>query len=249
MFFFTIASPSREETDINELLLASKSGDHLAREAIIRRYKPFIYKVVSKVCGQFIGASDDEASVGLIAFNEAIDNYNPEKGASFFTFAEIVIKRRLIDFFRKEKNASIPLSSLVNELEEELDTIEFEQSNQIYQKEVEAKDRKEEILHYQIMLNKFGISMQDLVKVSPKHKDARIRAKEVAHIIARDDSLRDHLLLRKELPLKTLVSKVNLSRKTLERQRKYIIALAIILIFEFPMLKGYIELEERGGEM
>lgn len=250
LLFFTIVSPSREKSDINELILASQSGDHLARETMIKRYTPFIYKVVSRICGQFIGSSDDEASVGLIAFNEAIDNYNPDKGASFFSFAEIVIKRRLIDFFRQEKNVSIPLSSLVDEFEEELQTIEFQQSNQIYQKEEEARDRQEEILRYQLMLNKYGISFQDLVKVSPKHKDARIRAMDVAHIIANDDSLKEHLLIKKELPLKALLAKVDLSRKTLERQRKYIIALALILIFEFPMLKEYVKLrEEKGGEM
>lgn len=231
------------------MLLASKSGDNLAREEIIIKYKPFVFKVVSKICGEFISSSDDEASVGLIAFNEAIDNYNPEKGASFFTFAEIVIKRRLIDFFRKERNNSIPLSSLVKELEDELDVVQYEQSEQIYKSEQETRDRQEEILLYQDVLKNYGISMKDLVKVSPKHRDARSRALRVAQLIATDDSLRKYLLGRKELPLKALVSKVNLSRKTLERQRKYIIALAIIMIYEFPMLKEYIKIGKiKGGK-
>ena len=48
-----------------------------------------------------------------------------------FTFAEIVIKRRLIDF-SEERNNSIPLSSLVKEVEDELDVVQYEQSEQIY---------------------------------------------------------------------------------------------------------------------
>ncbi len=46
---------------------------------------------------------DDEASIAMIAFNEAIDAYSSDGGgASFLSFAEIVIKRRMVDFFRRQ---------------------------------------------------------------------------------------------------------------------------------------------------
>ena len=85
-----------------QIVTSLKTGDNLAREEIIIKYKPFVFKVVSKICGEFISSSDDEASVGLIAFNEAIDNITRKK-VQVFTFAEIVIKRRLIDFFGKKE--------------------------------------------------------------------------------------------------------------------------------------------------
>ena len=45
---------------------------------------------------------DDEASIAMIAFNEAIDAYDDSAGASFLSFAEIVIKRRMVDYFRRK---------------------------------------------------------------------------------------------------------------------------------------------------
>lgn len=44
----------------------------------------------------------------------------------------------------------------------------------------------------------------------------------------------------KSLPLKELVDEVGVSRKTLERQRKYIIAIALVLIGDFELLREYI---------
>ncbi|HHT63854.1 MAG TPA: RNA polymerase subunit sigma, partial [Clostridia bacterium] len=49
-----------------------------------------------------------------------------------------------------------------------------------------------------------------------------------------------HLENKKELPLKQIEGLVSVSRKTLERQRKYIIAMAIIICGEFKFLKEYL---------
>ena len=54
-----------------------------------------------------------------------------------------------------------------------------------------------------------------------KHKDARARALEVAKTLASSPELMAFLTKRKALPLKELEKVVGVSRKTLERQRKY----------------------------
>jgi RNA polymerase sigma factor len=232
------------------MLEASQAGDDLAREKFIKKYMPFVYKVASKVSGQYIDPSTEEGSISLIAFNEAIDNYDLTKGANFLSFAELVIKRRLIDYYRKEqKNNAVPISSLITKDEEinELESFEINEAARRYQMEDEARERRQEIIQYQDKLKQFGISMQELVHISPKHEDARVRAMEAAWLIAGDQMLRHYLLAKKELPLKFLEARVGVSRKTLERQRKYIIALTIILINDFPYLKEYIkELAGRG---
>lgn len=48
-------------------------------------------------------AYSDEFSIGLQAFNEALDAYQSDKGASFLYFAKMVINRRVIDYIRKKK--------------------------------------------------------------------------------------------------------------------------------------------------
>jgi len=68
------------------------------------------------------------------------------------------------------------------------------------------------------------------VQICPKHRDARERALEVAKIITDHAEMKRHVLEKKELPLKDLESLVQVSRKTLERQRKYIFGLSSGLI-------------------
>jgi len=58
--------------------------------------------------------------------------------------------------------------------------------------------------------------------------------------VAGQPELAQHLLTRRELPLKQLEEQVGVSRKTLERQRKYIIAVTLILLEDFYHLRRYI---------
>ena len=64
---------------------------------------------------------------------------------------------------------------------------------------------------------------------------------EVARILANDPELLKYLTHRKALPLKELEKVVKVSRKTLERQRKYIITLTLILVGEFHYLQEYLK--------
>ena len=91
------------------------------------------------------------------------------------------------------------------------------------------------------MLSEYGVRLSELVKISPKHQDARDRALEVARILANDPELLKFLTQRKALPLKELEKVVKVSRKTLERQRKYIITLTLILVGEFHYLQEYLK--------
>lgn len=234
--------------DLNTLLIKAKSGDKDSRELIIEKFTPFILRVASGISGRYLRVGhDDEVSIGMIAFNEAIDSYQVEKGVAFLTFAETVIKRRLIDYFRKEGRYSkvIPFSSMERDEEQDenpTSKIEAEQAKVQYRAKAEAEERKDEIIKYSKILTQYGISFSELVELSPKHEDARLRAMGVAWIIAGNDRYREYLQTKKSLPLKKLESEVKVTRKTLERQRKYIIAVALILIGEFKYLKEYINI-------
>ncbi|HWI55348.1 MAG TPA: RNA polymerase sigma factor SigI, partial [Desulfobacteria bacterium] len=217
------------------------------RERLIKSYTPFILKTASKVSGRYVRlGEDDEVSVSLMAFNEAIDCFDTARNHSFLSFAETVIKRRLIDYFRKETAFTkkvVPLSSFEQDDGDNEGTyyyLESKQSIEVYQEKNAIAERKEEILQFTKKLSDFGISFQELVSISPKHEDARIRAMEVAKIIASDADMSNHLITKKELPLKQLEANVGISRKTLERQRKYIIAITLVFISDFEYLKQYL---------
>ena len=63
----------------------------------VEEYKPFIASCTEKVTGRFVNyGSDDELSIAMIAFVEAIRSFDSSKG-NFFSFSRNVIKRRLIE--------------------------------------------------------------------------------------------------------------------------------------------------------
>lgn len=237
-------SDSSQDSPLEQLLEPARQGDKQAREDLIRKYTPLVLRVGSQVSGRYLTVGrDEEVSVGLIALNEAIDRFNPERGASFISFAELVIKRRLVDHYRRQKGQNeIPLSELQGEDEEGnlLEHVEVRQAVADYDRKLEAEARKQEIIRFSQRLAAFGIKFSELADVSPKHEDARERALEAAQVVASHPLLSSHMLGKKELPLKQLEERVGVSRKTLERQRKFIIAVALIMLEDFYHLRHYI---------
>lgn len=214
------------------------------RNELIGQYTPFIIKVASKVCKQYIDRSRDEFSVAMQAFNEAIETYNVEQGTHFLSFAEMVIRRRVIDFIRKEtrQTRDILLDLETKDEEEQTESIaQVYASLSLYREELERERRREDIDEYLKHLKTFDITFSELAACCPKHIDARENAKHIAKTLANTPELANFLLEKKQLPLKELLKLVKCSRKTVERNRKYIIALALIYIGRFETLRSYIE--------
>ena len=237
------------EGSLNERIVKVQSGDLSLRNQIIAEYQPFIIKVSSKVCKRYINPQqDDEFSIALSAFNEAIDSFDANQNTSFLTFADTVIRRRVIDHIRRESKYynQIPMTTFDHMDEEEnvVNLVEVNQAIDAYQHQQHAEDRKEEIQRYTAKIAEFGITLQDLVQASPKHLDARRNLFQIAEVLVSDPEMVEHLIANKTLPIKELLTKINFSRKTIERNRKYLIALAIIRIYDFHYLKDYLHVED-----
>lgn len=235
-----------ENEELHILVQRAQNGDKFVREQLIKEYRPFYLRVASSVAKKYLVLGrDDEASIAMSAFDEAITSFNPKAGASFLSFAEIVIKRRMVDYFRRKarREEEIPLSALESEDAEEniIRKIESKEAIGAIQLQQEAEERREEIFRLNQLLSEYGVMFSDLVRISPKHQDARDRALEVAQILAKEPELLHYLTHKKALPLKELEKLVNVSRKTLERQRKYIITLTLILVGEFNYLQEYLK--------
>jgi RNA polymerase sigma factor len=239
---FSILFSLKKERTIEQQVSEIQQGNQTLHNQLIQQYKPFIIKTVSNVCKRFIREEDDELSIGLIAFNEAIEKYAPHKGSSFISFAELLIKRRLIDYIRKEARVREVVLHTDEDDENAVQTyLDTKLSIDEFYKQIEQEQRREEIIHYQQVLKEFGIHFHDLVEQSPKHKDARINAIKVAKLLVEDEKLLKLLFQKKQLPIKQLQNMAEVSRKTIERNRKYIIAVAIILAGDYVYLKDYIK--------
>lgn len=86
-----------ELKDREDLLRRVRQGDRDAREEIIRRHRLFIIRVAAAFCKRQIVWNDDEASIALIAFNEALDVFDAGRGIPFPAFARLVIRSRIAD--------------------------------------------------------------------------------------------------------------------------------------------------------
>ncbi len=217
-----------------------KNGDTLLRNRFISDYKPFILKSVSQVTGiKNDVESSEEFSVALIAFNEALECYDPEKKHLFVDFSKQVIKRRLIDYIRssKKNNVFLPFSSFNDSEKNDFEEKYLKDINSDYSTDLEIK---EEFYSFEKKIGEFKITVKDLVTCSPKHRDTRELCLNIAKIIADDDLLYKKLIDKKTLPFSDLVKRVNLCQRSIERNRKFIIAMVLVLKSDLEVLKSYI---------
>ncbi|SHS99693.1 RNA polymerase sigma factor sigI [Mycobacteroides abscessus subsp. abscessus] len=237
--------PKKKKRSLEETVLAIQNGDQVLQNELIYQYKPFIAKTVSSVCKRYISETDDEFSIGLIAFNEAIQKYSSDKGSSLLSFAEVIIKRRVIDYIRqqiKHQNLSMDANGFEeNEDEVSQSSLEANMSLEEYHKQTDDELRKQEIIRFSKLLTEFDLTFKDLVENSPKHADARKNAMLVAREIVSNEEIKQILVEKKRLPIKQLENSVSVSRKTIERNRKYIIAIALILMNDYLYLQEYIK--------
>ncbi|MGG1680011.1 RNA polymerase sigma factor SigI [Neobacillus sp. NRS-1170] len=234
----------KKKRTLEETVTLIQQGNKSLINEIIDAYKPFIAKTVSSVCRRYIYESDDEFSIGLIAFNEAIEKYSPDRGSSLLSFSEVIIKRRVIDYIRKQtknQHISIDLTNASNEEESPGTVIVNELSLDDFHKKNDDQLRKDEIIQFQSLLTTFDLNFSDLVENSPKHADARKNAIQAAKMLIENQEMKDLLFEKKRLPIKQLEKMVNVSRKTIERNRKYIIAIALILSSDYVYLQDYLK--------
>ncbi|RLQ92937.1 RNA polymerase sigma-I factor [Planomicrobium sp. Y74] len=232
-----------EKNNAEILAVQAQNGDKQAMEDLLVSYSPFMKKTAGQVCKRFINDHDEEFSIALSAFHEAVNGFNQEKNASFLTFAHMVIRRRVIDFIRKEAGRKEFVHDFqgLSEADDFRSGIDTSASIQDFSEQQQAAVRREEIAEYENLLSGYGMSFQDLVKVSPSHEDARTTAIQIAQLVAETEEYKQYLLQKRKLPVKEIEQLVEVSRKTIERNRKYIIAVALLLMSDLHYLKDYLK--------
>lgn len=218
--------------------------DEAAREELITRQEKNILRIASHAKHRFVTKSDDEWSIALCAFSRAIDTYRLERGA-FSHYAEILIRRSLIDAHRIEAKWAQEISVSPELLEGEA---EESGSNAVraslFAQSLRANDHtlKDEILAANEELSGFGFGFYDLTSCSPGQNRTRNACKRAADIILDAEQQLNELKRTLQLPQKWLIEQ-GVSQKILERYRKYIIAMVVIRAGDYPALQGYL----RGG--
>lgn len=229
-------------TAINERIDAIRDNVEETNR-FVKEYKPFIAACAQRVSGRYMNyGSDDELSIAMIAFVEAIRSFEQSKG-NFFSFSRNVIKRRLIDYYRSEmrhKNV-ISLNMYIEGQDDEFD-LSSREAIQVYSDQRLAEHRRLELEYLGKELAAWNITYMDLSNSSPKHRKKREQCDELAALILSRPDLMQQVLVKKYLPIAELEKLSGLPRKMIERFRKYIIVLVVVVTGDYEYIRDYIKL-------
>ncbi len=224
--------------DLNDRILLIRN-DSTDISEFIEEYKPFIAACASGVVKRFLYyGEDDELSIGLSAFYEAIMAYEKDKGA-FLSFARGVIQRRVIDYLRKQRKHAESL--FIDKNGEEWRVMEYEASMSRYESGIEENELKREIQALEEDLSEYGIKFADMLKLCPKHNKLIKQIQKTAHIFVNNEELYMNFRQNKRLPIIELSKISQIPQKKIERFRKYIIVVSIIIYGGYERLKEYIK--------
>ncbi len=235
---------------LEQEVIAAKT-DEQALNALVENHKQWILRCASEAAHRYVTDSDDEWSVALLAFLAAVRGYDETKG-SFRGFAGVVIRRRIVDHVRSNWNhgAEVPVTpdAFDGELPgEDADSVDLQVQSQVVADSVAASDRdlstrtREEIEEAQATLQRYGFSFFDLTECSPKAEKTKRACAFAVLTLMGNPVMLDQLRRGRMLPMKELSATSGVSRKTLDRYRRYIIAAAEILSGDYPILSAYVD--------
>ncbi|ODA42614.1 RNA polymerase sigma-I factor [Desulfosporosinus sp. BG] len=221
--------------------------DQEAREGFLAESQAFIRHVASQACYRSLEwGKDDELSEALIVFNEAIDLFELDKGVPFLAFARVLMKRRLIDYYRRQRlrqAISLDQEDVGRGIDVHLGLDEFREKEQ-------NSERAAEIEQFSKALAKLQLTFQDLVAASPKHRDSRETLLTAARELASDPELWLQVERKGKVPMQALALKTKIHPKVLERGRKYILAVALLIAnqYDYVYLREYVLPQERRAK-
>lgn len=216
-------------------------------EIFLKEYEFFILKTANSVTKKYVSKSDDQWSVSLSAFHEAVKAYTYEKG-NFLSFSELVIKRRLFDYIKKQSKHFCEVTINPHIFDSDSDEEDANLKQEVMGKVAihQDNDTKLEIEAVSETLKGYGFSFFDLVSVSPKARKTKLVCAKAIFYISQNIALLNEMKRTKLLPIKVLENKLELPRKILERHRKYIIAGAEIISGDYPILSEYLRFKEES---
>ena len=223
--------------------------DPAAADALIGQYMPFIRSETCKFTHAPIEAGhEDELSIAMLAFYEAALSYQRGRGA-FLPYAAAAIRNRLIDHYRVEQrhggtvSLDVPAGEDGRLLSETLpDTRD----------EIAAYDLREatraEIAEFGRQLASFGIGFSDVADNCPRQERTLAACRAVLDCARANPILLDKLLRTGRLPIRDLVLGSGVDKKTIERHRKYLVAILLAFTNGYEIIRGHLcQLTPRGG--
>ena len=240
----------RTEHDIVSQVRSAKT-DPEAADALIRQYMGFIRSETVKFLHTAPeNGHEDELSIAMLAFYEAVLGYEKSRGA-FLPFAARAIRNRLIDHYRAERRHRDVLSLHAPGGGEEdsalMDTLP-DARDEIGAYELRAASQQE-IQEFGAQLAGFGISFSDVADNCPRQERTFAACRRVLDYARANPALLEKVAETGKLPMNELALGSGTERKTLERHRKYLVAILLAFTNGYEIIRGHLCQigSERGG--
>lgn len=233
----------KEGNAANEKAIRAAAGkeelDHFLKEE-----KDHILRLTGKILNKTVTVSDEEYSVALLAVSEAVKNYDRTRG-DFWSYAAFVIKSRETDLYRKRTVTESREFSVMPELfygAGGIDDSERSLQHDISEKTAVSTDTtlKYEIEALGDELTEFGIDFFDLVGCPPRAKKSKEACGLALKALFTPPPLIEEIRRSKTLPIKKIIEREKISRKLIDRHRKYLISAAVILDGDYPGISEYL---------
>lgn len=228
--------------ELAEQVYAAKT-DVEAADRLIRQYMGFIRAETAKYLHRApVEGQDEELSIVLLAFYEAILGYEKHRGA-FLAYASRGIRSRLIDYYRREKKHAKVISLHEPVDDDGNDSMKIEHlehpENEI-EKNHHKRATREEIQEFEGELRKFGLTFSDVADNCPRQERTLQACARVLHAARENPELLDLLIRTKKLPVKELSELSKTDRKTMERHRKYLVAVLLAFTNGYEIIRGHL---------
>ncbi|MGN0290502.1 MAG: sigma factor [Lachnospiraceae bacterium] len=240
-----------ENYEIVNLVYAAKK-DTKAADDLIKKYLPFIKAETAR----FLKHSpkegeDDELGISMFAFYESIMAYKKGKGA-FLRFAATAIRNRLIDYYRQEHrhNGMMSLEEPIGKEEDEKNLLEqiADEKNEM-DKVSERLATKEEIADFSRQLLEYDLSLSDIADSCPKQERTLSACLKALEYAKQNPGILEQMTSSKKLPISQLAKGSGVEKKTLERHRKYMVAILLAYTNGFEIIRGHLcQLKREGGQ-
>ncbi len=237
----------KQEHEIVQMVALARK-DMQKEDEFIRTYIPFIRSEASKFLSRVCLEQDDEYSIALIAFHEAIQGYDAGRG-SFLSYAAMLIRSRLMDYRRRESRHGGTLS-LETETDDNGHTIldVLADERDYFEESANLEATRQEIAELSGIMQSFGVSFSDVADHAPRQERTLAACTQAVRYASEHKEILEELLRTKKLPMTHLVRGSGVERKTLERHRKYLLAMLLILTNGYEIIRGHLRhVLKKGG--
>lgn len=123
-----------------ELISMVRENDEFSYYSLFEKYKPIVKNISKEVYDRYSDYGydyDDFIQEGYVGFQNALNKYDSSKGALFYTFVELCIRRRLLSF---TKNISLPKRNISNKYFISLDDLDVRDNSVSLNDELDYED-------------------------------------------------------------------------------------------------------------